>query len=373
MKKLHIALLFGGLIALTTPSLTTAQENKPLAAVLNIDTKGINYDPIQMGNLVRIELEKLDQYRMMDRYDIEYIIEKNQLVIENCYGSICLSGVGKVLGLDLILAGTVELAGDMMIVQFRIIDVKNETLKRTITSQYLNIPKEIPEMVRITLAELYNVPVNEDIKRRLTRPYEFDNAINNPDIKQLRADGPRMGLTVFTNQTAKRLQELRRTGGYESEPVMFQFGYQFEKQYINEGRLQALVEVIPMITGVDQGLFIPSLTILNGFRDNLNGWEVAFGPTFGIVRISEWYQLDNGDWYQNINDAPVGSTGYYTDRLDSRGMPALSSGFVFAAGKTIKSGHMNFPINGYFIPGRNGVRFGLSFGFNARNDRASGL
>jgi hypothetical protein len=371
MKTNIYTLLLIGLTALTgNPSAYAQNSTKgtaPLAAVLHIDTKGLNFDPVQMGNLVRVELEKTAQYRLIDRYDLEYLIEKNQLNIAGCYGAICLSGVGKVLALDYILSGSVELAGDMIITHFRLINVRSEQIERSIIRQYLNIPKEVPEMVSMTLKEFFELPVSADIKRKLTKQNDFDNLINNPTEYRLASDGPRMGFTVFTGTSAARLRESQSSGGYEAFPMMFQFGYQFEKQYLNEGRYQALFEFIPMITGIDQQLFIPSLTIMNGFRDNYKGWEIAFGPTFSFVKSRKWAKDAAGNLYDIGNNevAPAGATVY--NRLDSRGLPSLTSGFIIAFGRTFKSGHMNLPINGYVIPSNNGARFGLSFGFNAKN------
>ena len=52
-----------------------------------------------------------------------------------------------------------------------------------------------------------------------------------------------------------------------------QFGYQFETQYLNQGRVQGLFEFIPTITGLEQGLILPSMTVLHGLRDNKTGIE----------------------------------------------------------------------------------------------------
>ena len=65
--------------------------------------------------------------------------------------------------------------------------------------------------------------------------------------------------------------------GFGMLPIMTQFGYQMEWQYLSAGNLQALVEVIPLISGMDQGRFIPSLTLMNGFRHSKTGVEIAFG------------------------------------------------------------------------------------------------
>src|SRR5437879_2891053 len=93
-----------------------AQTKKLTATVLNVDSKGINYEPQLMGNLLRIELEKLDTFQVMDRYDVSYVIEKNQLKIDNCYGKLCLVEIGKIISSDKMLTGTVEQFGENIVV-----------------------------------------------------------------------------------------------------------------------------------------------------------------------------------------------------------------------------------------------------------------
>ena len=64
-------------------------------------------------------------------------------------------------------------------------------------------------------------------------------------------------------------------GGYDAFPVMSQFGYQMEKAYISSGDFEALVEGLFLATGIEQNLFIPSLTILNGFRSTGSGGNLV--------------------------------------------------------------------------------------------------
>jgi hypothetical protein len=151
---------------------------------------------------------------------------------------------------------------------------------------------------------------------------------------------------------------------------MFQFGYQFELKYLNEGNFQALFEFIPLITGLDQGKFIPSVAILNGLRSNTTGWEFAFGPTVNVVKTADMYQDDAGKWnlaseYIPDPDNPQPNPYPLEERLDSRGDFKLSTGFAFALGKTFKSGKLNIPVNGFYVPGKDTQRFGISVGFNA--------
>jgi hypothetical protein len=234
---------------------------------------------------------------------------------------------------------------------------------------YLNIHQEIGTMVHLTANQLLGIPNDEAILTKLSKKNDFASALNNPEQLCLRNDGPRMGFTtfLFEPKTSKILRDKKYNGGFETFPLFFQFGYQFEKQYLNEGNFQALFEFIPMVTGLDQGLFIPSITVLNGIRNNKNGWEFAFGPTVSIVTKSKGYYDENNSW-NRIGDGENNDSGFATEtRLDSRGNPALATGFVIAGGKTFKSGRLNIPVNLYFIPLSDGFRCGFSFGFNAKS------
>lgn len=354
---------------------TTAQNsgNKESLTVLNIDAKGVNTDPGTMGNMVRIELEKLDSFDVMDRYDVQYLVEKNKLSIVNCYGKTCLTEIGEIIHSDKMFSGTVEQMGKVIVVSYRLINTKEKKIERTYVHEFLYIPEEIQNIVKLSVADMFGKKIDRLLMDKLSKRYEFDNSTNNPNQERLRLDGPRMGFTTYTGGLRDRMMESKSSGGFDVFPVFFQFGYQFEKQYLNEGKVQALFEFIPMITGLDQGYFIPSASILHGIRSNVNGWEFAFGPTFNLVPMSKGYYDENNDWQLegqwNKEQNNKGKTNPFeiVDRLDSRGDYALHTGFVLAAGRTFKSGKLNMPVNIFVIPGRDGWRFGLSFGFNAKN------
>ena len=89
MKTKILALTFSfiGMLSLNLLQAQTVQV-KQKVVVLNFDSKIPAYEPTAMGNLVRIELEKLDTFDVMDRYDVNYLVEKNALKINNCYGKI---------------------------------------------------------------------------------------------------------------------------------------------------------------------------------------------------------------------------------------------------------------------------------------------
>lgn len=343
---------------------------KTSLAILNIDTQGLKFTPQQMGNLVRIEMQKLDSFEVIDRYDVAYLVDKHNLNIENCYGKICLVETGKIISTKKMLSGSIELYGRTIIITLRYIDVPNARIERTHVREFLNLPNELQSMISITVRELFGMPVDDELITKLTKQYNYDNAINNPNKVRLSLAGPRMGATYFHGRTADYITMPENQGGFDASPYMFQFGYQIELQYLTHGNLQALFEIVPNITGLDQGLFLPSISFMQGLRHAKNGFEFAFGPIISLTYKAEGYYDENQDWHLAKDWTSFDPIPYPTEtRFDKRGDIFVNPGFILGIGKTFKSGNLNIPVNAFFIPRKDSFQFGLSFGYNAKKDK----
>ena len=158
--------------------------------------------------------------------------------------------------------------------------------------------------------------------------------------------GPRVGLTIISNGGLK--DGIEDIFGVSTNFIT-QFGYQFEKQIMGDENVAGLVEGILLIGGLEQGLFLPSLSGMFGARF-ASGAEFAIGP--------------------NIS--------------------ASGAALVIGFGKTIKAGNLNIPINFAWVPSvnrtetedhydystgeewetttteRTGHRFTVTIGFNFR-------
>ena len=369
MKRINLIII--AILILTHLNIDVfGQSTRTTMAIGDIDAKDIFIGTKlnALPELVIFEMNKIDKYDLLDQYDLRFLAKRDSIEIKNCYSKICLAEIGRQLHVDKMLSGSILNIGDNITITFRLLDVATGTIDKSQTNEFLNIETEIRKMIEITLSDMFGVPVNEDMRKTLTLKNDFDNAVNNPYQLRLRSDGPRMGVTMFTGETANILKSSASKGGFEVEPLMFQFGYQFEKQYLNEGNFQALFEFIPMVTGLDQGLFIPSITLMNGMRNNKSGWEFAFGPTFSLVTKSQgYYTADDNIWTTLQDSVPVPEYADVITRLDSRGDASIQAGFIFAFGKTFKSGRLNVPVNAFVIPSNKGLRMGVSFGFNAKD------
>lgn len=370
MKRfiVFIAVLF------STLYFVNAQVSKsilPKVGVINLDSKGISYDPIQAGNITRIELDKLGLFDVIDKYDIDFLLDKDVAMANNCYGKSCLTEIGKKIKADKMLTGNIEILSERIYVTLRMLDITNGTIEKSQVLDFLNVKDQVQNMIGLTLKKMYNLPIDEALLTQLTKVDAFNSKVNTPDEDRLNLSGPRMGMAFFTGRNAQILKDPENLGGYDMYPAIFQFGYQLEVQYLGAGNFQALAEFLPMISGLDQGKVIPSITILNGLRDSRYGLEFAFGPTFLLGKKAEGYYEKNAEnvevWHLESEWKGVGAKPNIVTRSDSRGNYRISPGFLFAFGKTFRSGRLNIPINVYIRPDyKNGSQYGISFGFNAK-------
>ena len=163
-----------------------------------------------------------------------------------------------------------------------------------------------------------------------------------PVQRPLSLSGPRLGVTFLSDSIRVKLRE---DEGIEVGTAITQFGWQFEKQFAASDTGSTLVtEWVLLVGGVEQNLFVPSVSWLVGMR-TLKGLEFGVGP----------------------NLTPVGAA------------------LVFAGGRTFRMGGLNVPVNLAVVPStvtwttfggppryereemkRKGVRVSLLFGFNTR-------
>jgi len=159
--------------------------------------------------------------------------------------------------------------------------------------------------------------------------------------KPLSLAGPRFGVTVLSDSIVDKLQDEDIRIG----PVITQFGWQFEKQFNTTSNGPALVtEWVLLAGGVEQGVFLPSVSWLVGARTK-SGLEFGIGPNLSVA----------------------------------------GAALVATAGMTFHAGDLNIPVNLAIVPSevnwvtydgppsfrateieRRALRISLLFGFNTR-------
>ncbi|HXT70765.1 MAG TPA: hypothetical protein VN700_13475 [Vicinamibacterales bacterium] len=155
---------------------------------------------------------------------------------------------------------------------------------------------------------------------RITPPSE---TIPPRATKEVNLSGPRFGLTLLS---PGNMDALKDKDIMIQRPLVSQFGWQFEKRlYTTDEGVTTLTEFVPLISGLEQGVALPSLNWLVGVRTP-SGTEFGIGP----------------------NITPVGI------------------GLVVTGGITVRSGALNIPLNFAVASSKSGARVSIMTGFNLR-------
>jgi hypothetical protein len=140
-------------------------------------------------------------------------------------------------------------------------------------------------------------------------------------VPSISLSGPRFGVTMVNGRLSNELKSR-----WDVNPMITQFGWQFETRFFTmPSGTAGLVEWVLLVGGLEQNVFLPSVTCLIGLR-SATGLEFGFGPNVSLAGAS----------------------------------------FAFAAGATLKSNDINFPINLAVVPSSRGGRVSLLIGFNKR-------
>jgi hypothetical protein len=376
--KVTVKILLVAILTLLYLAVGTSRGQTPKTlAVLNIDTKNLELDPVAMGNLVRLELEKTKVYNVMDKYEAAYIIEKEGLNIIDCYGKTCLMEIAKTLKVDKLVAGYAERFGDKIVINLWLIDVGSSFVEKTNVTEYQYIPEEIQIMTEISVKRLLGLDIDPNLVNLLVN---YEDPIVSTRTN-LRLNGPRMGIAYITGDRADRLTAPTEDGGFDGYPYLSQFGYQYEIQYLSAGNFQALVEFLLVFSGLEQQFFNPNIVFMNGFRMGKGGWEIAFGPSVSLRKTAMGFYDENGllsnnkeKWYLEeewvkLKGTEITNPYIVKEQLDKRGDINFSTGWIWAIGKTFKSGYLNIPVNAYVSPDKEGWYVGFSIGFNVSRTR----
>jgi hypothetical protein len=136
-------------------------------------------------------------------------------------------------------------------------------------------------------------------------------------LREMKISGPRIGVTQVVGALADELED------EDINPTLTQFGWHIEHRFVsNTGKIAMLVEIVPLVAGVEQNTFLPSISALIGMR-TLSGWEIGVGPNASVA----------------------------------------GTAVVFAGGRTFDIDGIYIPVNVAYTHSTNGGRVSLIIGF----------
>ncbi len=390
-------------VLLSFKSLNAQNENLPSIAVANPNVNALSIKPESGSKMMRLELIKMNKYKVYDEFDMADVLKAKEVYRTQCYGQNCLVGLGKELNVDYVMCGSLDGLGNKIVVTIKIVDVKNQTIFKSAVREFDNQEIEMQRMIEIILKEMHGLQSDKVVQDRLAFKNEL---ITSNNVGKINNSGPRIGGAALVGSLSEFATRPESQGGLGIAPFVSMIGYQLEGQYVGTENFSALIEGIVNVSGLEQGQFIPSLTIMNGFRFGKGGWELAFGPGFGVKSTSNgFFDTDNlfgeenryfsqSDWDEFASrtygsDPQYNQNGIFTpptpqdlsnnkdgydfnsSHYDNRGKKWVNTSFVFAFGRTFRAGSLNIPVNIFYSSQKGGGYTGINVGFNVQKSKKS--
>ncbi len=107
-------------------------EDRPVIAILDFDGYGVSQmEALVLTNRLGTHLVQLGTHQVIERGQMEQILKEQDFQISGCTSNECAVEVGRVLGCELMLAGSFGKIGSIYTIDMRIIDVTSGGILRT--------------------------------------------------------------------------------------------------------------------------------------------------------------------------------------------------------------------------------------------------
>jgi TolB-like protein len=255
-------------IALLIFSTTILTAQIQTIAVLELQAKGISkVEASVLTDRLRSELVNAGEYVVVDRKNMEQILKEHRFQLSGCTSNQCAIEVGKILGVQHMLTGSIGKLGEIYTVQLQILDVESSEIVQSATyDQEGDLELLLQEGIQTALSRVLGVEkAVEKISSIGTGILELSVQ---PDNVQILIDG--------LEYKVSDVQHLEMLKGQHTVEVQLPNHYGFSKEIIIQ----------------ESRTFPLSVGLINGEQDlNRLQWEnkllvLGSGSTFGAAVIS---------------------------------------------------------------------------------------
>ena len=145
MNRLFISLIF----------ISSIFSQQTTVAVLEFDAEGIdNVSSSALASIVRKEVIKASDYKLVDRNAMNEILAEQGLSQSGCVSSECAVEVGKLLGVQQMIGGTLSALGSLYLLDINIIDVTTGEIIKTESVEHIGKIEELISPLRKTVKSM---------------------------------------------------------------------------------------------------------------------------------------------------------------------------------------------------------------------------
>ena len=130
-------------------------ETKTPVGLLDLDARGtVSGDEAAMlSDRLRIELFRTGAFDVMERNKMQEILEEQQFQLTGCTDQTCAVQIGRLIGVQKMVAGSVGKIGDLYTVSLWMVDVESGRMEKTAVKDYEGRVEELMKTVMQCLAQ----------------------------------------------------------------------------------------------------------------------------------------------------------------------------------------------------------------------------
>ncbi len=130
-------------------SISSAQQPVTTIAVLEFEAAGVDAPAVQtLANVVRKELIKSKLFRVVERNLMDEILSEQGLQQSGCTTTECVVEVGRLLGVQKILSGSISKLGELFIIDLQITNITTGEIEVLESIDYVGKLEELPRLIR---------------------------------------------------------------------------------------------------------------------------------------------------------------------------------------------------------------------------------
>jgi TolB-like protein len=200
--------------------LFSQEPSKISVAVIDLSGKNVPESGIvALSNVVRRELVRIGNFNVVDRGNMETILQEQGFQQTGCTSQECIVQVGKILGVQKMVSGNIGQLGKKFIIDLQITDVQTGKIEKIETEEFIGEIENLDKSVILVTRRLTGVS-GEELKEALiyinSEPKGAKVYIDNVFIGNSPMELSYSGLSKFGISEMDKYTVKIEAGGYES-------------------------------------------------------------------------------------------------------------------------------------------------------------
>lgn len=163
----------------------TLENKKPYVAIVEFDGKGVSEDEVSaLTDRLLTELFQTGYYNVIEREMMDEILTEQGFQLSGCVSNECIVEIGKLIGVEQIVGGSISKVGNVYSISARIVSVESGEIIKTATYDHIG---ELGDLLRfgmkVVAMKLTGIEVSSSTEIQLTQT-EQTKSVKYPNNRQ---------------------------------------------------------------------------------------------------------------------------------------------------------------------------------------------